>query len=294
LLQRRHRLIFLLGIALACGLSPVSTRAQGDTGEEPIGFISILCGDLSIALSLDDTALGPCPVESLQVPAGRYTLTGWPVEGRRHISSFFSRTVNVRAGLETLIDISDLRWIRLETAPFGALVSRGGIPIGRTPITISVTGSDPPVLLEKEGYRVAPISAGSLLSGPATRRVDLEPEPGLEIAAQQVSAPAGRSHFGFKTITLGMSVLASATIAVALSKEADDTFEEYKTAGDLDRMNSLFNKAESLDTWSVGCWIVSEVALGLLLYHLLHDHGPAPGDAPTAGTLGGHEPGGPQ
>jgi hypothetical protein len=77
-----------------------------------------------------------------------------------------------------------------------------------------------------------------------------------------------------------MSVVGSATAAVALGKEADDTFDEYKTTGDLDRMNSLFDKAERLDTWAVGCWIVSEIALGVLLYHLLHDaerEGPAEG-----------------
>ena len=114
----------------------------------------------------------------------------------------------------------------------------------------------------------------------------------LGLAATALGMPTSveRKRFGYKTVLLGMSVLGSATAAVALSKEADDTFEEYKTAGDLDRMNELFDRAESLDNWSVGCWIASEVALGLLLYHLLHDSGPAddgPGAEPAPGMHSG-------
>lgn len=276
---------FLLGTALALCAAPFPGRASDALPSETVGYISIDCGDLSIALSLDDVALGRCPVESLQVEAGLHTLRGWPVEGRKYISSFFSRTVQVRAGLETLIDISDMRWVRLETDPYGALVTRDGVPLGRTPVTVSVTRSDPPLLLEREGYRPKTISAGSLISGPQTMKVNLEPAPGGAMAAVPgVSSPVKSRRFGFKTVLLGMSVLGSATAAVAISKEADDTFEEYKTAGDLERMNSLFDRAQRLDTWSVGCWIASEVALGMLLYHLLHEGAREAGEGPSAGA----------
>jgi hypothetical protein len=253
----------------------------------------VRCGGLSIALSLDEKSLGLCPVESLRVAPGDHTLKGWPVEGRRYFSTYFSRKVTVSAGLETVVDISELRWVRLESEPFGAMVTRGGIPIGRTPVTISVTPGDPPVLVEKEGYRVAPVSAESLLSGPSTRRIPLEPAPGRQAAtALGMPSPVKQTRFGYKTVLLGMSVLGSATAAVALSKEADESFEEYKTAGDLGRMNELFDKAESLDNWSVGFWIASEVALGLLIYHLLHDRGPSEDGPAAEPTPSGHSGGG--
>jgi hypothetical protein len=266
---------------LFCCVITQPVVAQGDSSPEALGYISIECGDLSIALSLDETSLGLCPVDSLPAAPGEYVLKGWPVEGRRFTSSFFSRRIVVRAGLETIVDLSDLRWIRLETDPFGALVTRGGVPLGRTPITLSVSKGDPPMLVEKDGYQIEPVSAQSLLSGPPTRRIDLVPVPGqAPLPAVGFSEPVEKKRMGFKTVLMSMTVIGSATAAVALSKEADDAFEEYKTAGDRGRMNSLFDRAERLDTWSVASWIVSEVALGALLYHLLHNPDPAPSMEP--------------
>lgn len=269
-------------MTLVCCMPDRPAAAGGVTPSEPIGYVSIRCGDLSIALSLDETGLGLCPLDSIRVAPGEHLLRGWPVEGRRFSSTFFSRAVVVRAGRETVVDLSGLRWVRLETDPFGAHVTRAGAPLGRTPLTLSVSKGDPPVLVEKEGYRLVPISAESLLSGRPTKRIALELLRGhTPTAAIGVSPPAERKRLGFKTVLLGMTVIGSASAAVALSKEADDTFEEYKTIGDRDRMNSLFNRAERLDTWSVASWIVSEVALGALLYHLLHDAEPAAGDEPV-------------
>lgn len=240
-----------------------------------------------MVLALDGTTLGRCPIDSIAVPPGAHVLRGWPVEGRKFSSGSLTRSVSVRPGLETTIDLSDLRWVRVETEPFGAFVTREGVPLGETPLTVSVSPGDALLIVEKEGYRVIPVSTESLLSGPSTRSLKLEPAEGKEALAATVAfEPGGRERLSPSTVLLGMAVIGSATAAVVFNKEADDVFSEYGTTGNLEEMDELFRKAQRLDSWAVASWVVSEVTLGILLYHLLRDRQPELASEQTGGRHG--------
>lgn len=221
-------------------------------------------------ISLDGAELGECPLDSVPASPGSHVLRGWRIDDRRFSSASFSRTVRVEAGVESVVDLSAMRWVRIESEPYGALVTREGVPLGNTPLMVPVTPGDSPLILERDGFRVAVISAASLLSGPATMRVGLEQERRrITSSTLEVESPSRTGRLGLSTFLTGVTVVTSATAAVVLKKEADDEFERYKSTGDLDRMNELFDRAERLDTWAVGSWIVCEVALGILIYQLL-------------------------
>jgi hypothetical protein len=214
-------------------------------------------------------------MDSVAVAPGSYTLRAWPSGERTFTANPLKLEVTVGASLETFVDLTRARWVRLETEPFGAAVSRGGVPLGRTPITLPVLRSDPPLVVELEGFRTATFPADLLLSGPELMRVGLDPAPGEpRMPAFEEGVVRGEPRFGTSALFTGIVAVSAATAAVIFKTEADDAFEKYKRTGDRERMNDLFDRSESLDTWAVASWVVSEAALGLLIYQLLRDREP--------------------
>ncbi len=223
-------------------------------------------------VTLDRGAPRECPIDSARVDPGYHVLRAWPAAGRRFTAVSLKREVYVGGGVETKVDLSEARWVRIETDPFGATVLRGSAPLGETPITVVVCPGDPPLTIEREGYRMVFLTSESVLSGPSPRRVTLEPaDRGAASTIVQTAGADKGGRSGWTTLLTGVTVVGSATAAVVFKKQADDAFDEYRTTGDPEEMRDLFDRAESLDSWSVASWIVSEVALGVLLYRLLHE-----------------------
>jgi hypothetical protein len=278
LLQGRSPLILLLGAFLACSVHAACATpgnahaAAADSIPSPIGYVSVSCGGRPLLIHLDDRSLGRCPMDSVAVVPGSYVLRAWPAGDRRFTANPLKVKVAVEASLETVVDLSSARWVRLETEPFGATVSRGGVPVGRTPLTLPVLRSDPPLIVERDGFRSEILTADDLLSGPEVVRIGLGPGLGEpRIPAFEEGVTRGRARFETSALLTGIVAVSAATAAVIFKTEADDAFDRYKRTGDLNRMNELFDRSESLDTWAVASWIVSEAALGLLVYQLLHD-----------------------
>lgn len=283
MLQGRNPLTPLIEVCLLCAIPaqmaaalPAAARGQ-EVGGLRTGYITVNCGDHRMLITLDGAELGECPLDSVPASPGSHLLSGWRIDDRRFSSASFSRTIRVEAGVECVVDLSAMRWVRIESEPFGALVTREGVPLGNTPLIVPVTPGDSPLILERDGFRVAVISARSLLSGPSTMRVGLEPEHRRRTSSViDVESPSRKERLGLSTFLTGVTMVASATAAVVLKKQADDEFERYKSTGDLDRMNEFFDRAEKLDTWAVGSWIVCEVTLGILIYQLLRSPEPEP------------------
>jgi len=183
-----------------------------------------------------------------------------------------------------VIDLSGSRWVRIETDPYGASVTRAGQPLGETPLELGVVPGDPPLIVMLEGYRLVTITADALLSGESPVRIDLVPAERTAPGAYRTASGSQRAdRITPATVILAMLVAGSASAATVFSNEADDTFERYKKTGDLDEMNDLFDEARRLDSLAIVSWIVSEAALGVLLYQLLKE----PGRADEAGAQGG-------
>lgn len=278
MLQGRSPLTLLLGAFLSCCACVACAAPEGawaaaaDSAGGPTGYVTVACGDRPLTIHLDEEVLGRCPMDSVAVSPGSHTLRAWPAGDRRFTAIPLKLKVTVREGLETVVDLSSARWIRLETEPFGAHVSRAGVPLGETPLTLPVVESDPPLIVEREGFRAAVLPADLLLSGPDVERIGLEPASGEPLSpAFAEGVERGRTRFGTSALLTGIVAVGAATAAVVLKTEADDTFERYKRTGDLDRMNELFDRTERLDTWAITSWVVSEVALGFLIYQLLHE-----------------------
>lgn len=223
-------------------------------------------------VTVDGTAAGVCPLDSIPLNPGVHVVQGWPADGRRFTATPLSRRVEVLSGTLILVDLSSIRRVRIESEPYGALVTREGTPLGSTPVTISVSPDDPPCLVEMEGFEPISLSAQSLLDGPSPRRIALEPLPGVpptSLLARR--GPSRLSESSLTTYLTGMTCIGAITAAVVLKEAADSEYDEYLVTGDVSEMDAHLRRAQRLDSWALASWIVGEVALGLLVYELLRD-----------------------
>ena len=254
--------------AIAAAVLASSPLADAD----PVGYLSVRCGGEPLRVTLDGERAGVCPLDSIPVSPGSHTVRGWPADDRRFTATPLTRRVEILAGALTIVDFSVMRRVRIETEPYGAMISRGGAPLGSTPLTLSVSPDDPQCLIELEGFQPMAVTAESLIEGPSPLRLTLEPMPGVSrtaVLSRRGPSQPERSHFA--TYLAGTVCAGAIAAALFLSEAADAEYEEYLITGDLGEMERHFDRAERLDSWAAASWVVGEVALGILAYQILRD-----------------------
>lgn len=256
------------GAAIAAAILVSSPFACAD----PVGYLSVRCGGEPLRVTLDGEPAGVCPLDSVPVSPGSHTVQAWPADDRRFTATPLTRRVEVLTGALTVVDFSVIRRVRIESEPYGAMISREGVPLGSTPLTLSVSPDDPQCLIEMEGFQSVTVTAESLIEGPSPLRLTLEPIPGVSrtaVLSRRGPSEPERSHL---TAYLAGTICAGAiTAALFLSEAADAEYEEYLITGDLSEMERHFDRAERLDSWAAASWVVGEVALGILAYEILRD-----------------------
>jgi hypothetical protein len=242
--------------------------------DRPVGYISVECGGAPMLVAVDGQTAGDCPVDSIPLAPGPHLVQAWPSAGRAFSATPLTRRVEVVANNLTLVDLSSTRLVRIESEPFGAMITRGGTPVGTTPLTLSVSPDDQGLLVEMDGFQPVTLSARSLLDGPSPLRLVLEPIPGAHLTSPHtLSQPSAAGNRGVSPYLTGAACVGAITAAVLLKEEADSEFKDYLVTGNLDEMNRHFKRAQKLDSWAVASMVVGEVTLGLLIYDLWRHRG---------------------
>jgi len=243
-------------------LAPSANDAVGETTSrievtsDPAGYDAWLNGRYA----------GRTPIATAAVPGPNVL-----VLGRAATDSVFSAPaadtlLNVAAGETLRVLISLGRSVTILSRPFGIVVEKDGVPVGRTPLQVRIDPLTPERLeLVTLDGRV-PVPTDSLLSTGSWMWRGSEPPPPPSQERRSLLMRVGRYALpGFAALCIGTGAV--------IEKSADRAYDRYQRSADPQVIQRNYDAAHLRDSWSTVLWTAGEISLATsILSWIIPDH----------------------
>jgi hypothetical protein len=249
----------VLAILLA-GLTATQSMGEGtsriEVASDPSGYDAWL----------NDHYVGRTPIAATVKPGPNVL-----VLARSAADSIFSAPA-----VDTLLDVMEGETLRVQiplgrpvtilSRPFGVLVERDGVVVGRTPLELRIDAAKPVSLdLVTSRGRVGVPLDSLLATGLWTWRGAEAAFPPPEQEGPHLKKVGRYALPGFAALCIGSGAL--------IERSADHAYDRYLRSGDLREMRRNYDSARRRDTWSTLLWTTGEVSLAAsILSWLLPDH----------------------
>ncbi|MFZ5518415.1 MAG: PEGA domain-containing protein [Candidatus Zhuqueibacterota bacterium] len=252
--------VFLLG-------NSALLLCQNDQGR---GYLKIETETPGIEILINGNFAGFSGLAALALAPGTYAVTA--LHPNRHVwgNRDWQREITITPNDTLIISPQFSRRLTIRTTPFDAEVTVNNVPLGKTPLTISLEpGTNIDILIEKPGYRSYHIFSAQIkenfINIPLMRaeKISLEPATSFE----KLNAKKMR----YRKVAYGLwgASIVSGLATVYLKSEAEDWYDKYLKAGSLADMNHYYRQSQDYDAYTLISLGVLQGCFGLSFYFLI-------------------------
>jgi hypothetical protein len=266
--RRFFRPTALLALALCAG-APLAQEVD-DVLQPPAAAAGAVVVETNLPggmLSVGDEPLGPAGMSPFVLAPGRYRLTLHEAEPEAWRPRRAEAEVEVRAGETVTVRLDVPTRYRIESFPYGAVVTvegEGGVRrLGETPLDYeSPRPLEGTLVVEKAGHAAAEQAAGAAADN--RYRFVLRPLDYEAGTAEVALGQPGPPNYWIDVAAVGLALGAGA-LAVHYKFKGDDEYAEYARSGDPQQRDDF----ERYDTYSAIALGAMQVGIGVFAVRLV-------------------------
>jgi hypothetical protein len=250
----------------ALAICVLAAMANGQMSDSLDATLSVVTEPEGAELSLDRIPLGRTPLEDHSVTPGRHTIEVDYPSAAEWNALRIRDTVVLSAGERVFKRYLLGTYVRVETAPPGAVVIRGDSALGLTPYVVrSPQEMTTRIVLRKDGFRDTTLVVGSRVQ---SVRILLKSETRAGLSAQrqlEFSGLENTSGSVWATYAAAASTIGFGVATAFLKHEANLNYDLYVSTDD-PKYHDAMKKYDRAAVWTL---VLTELSFGLLAYLLL-------------------------
>ncbi len=251
----KHLIFIILCAALSLGFS-----------RDHAGRLTIHSVPENVEVRIDSVLFGTTPLEQIELAPGPHLIEGLSPEAGVWNSENVVRTIDIRAGSDTTIELRFQKHVKINSIPYHAKLTLNNKILGFTPLSIPFgENRGKEFRMEKNGYN----SLAFVLKNSRPHLFELQP---IDMAENKPDLPFGYSlvHTRLKTKFLFLTgTVVTHWLSFYFKNVADDSYEKYSQTVDPRQMNKYWDKTRKYDRYSDITLGVSYALLSGLIYTVL-------------------------
>jgi len=234
------------------------------------GYLKIEAEVSGIEILINGHSAGFSGMTVLELSPGTYTVTA--LHPNRHIwgNQDWQDEIAISPNDTLIIYPQFSRRLSIRTTPFDADVTVDNVPMGKTPLTITIApGVNSDILIEKPGYQSYQIFSAQINENFITIPLKPIPRNTMEPATSFEKLNAKKMRYRKVAYGLWGASIVSGLATIYLKSEADDWYEKYRQAGSLADMNRYYQQSQDYDAYTLISLGALQGCFGLSFYFLI-------------------------